>query len=178
MFSDIRGFTTYSEGRDPQDVVRELNEYFDEMVGCILRQGGMVNKYIGDGILALFGAPVPYLDHAHRAVTCAAEMITRMDLLNQRREALGLAPWRIGIGIHTGECVVGFVGARDKKMEYTANGDTVNVASRIEGMNKKCGTQILFSTAVRDRIGVDIATVYKGHHVLTGREVEEGLYTV
>jgi adenylate cyclase len=178
MFSDLRGFTRYSQGRDPQGVVRELNEYFDEMVGCVLRNGGMVNKYIGDGMLALFGAPVHHADHARRAVICAQEMVARMDALNQRREAAKMDPWRIGIGIHTGEVVVGFVGARDKKMEYTANGDTVNVASRIEGLNKEFKTQILMSAATRDRLGADIATIGKGTHGLTGRVGEDEFYTV
>jgi len=178
MFSDLRGFTRYSQGRDPQGVVRELNEYFDEMVGCVLRNGGMVNKYIGDGMLVLFGAPVPHPDHARRAVVCAKEMVKHMEALNDRRNAAGMEPWRIGVGIHTGEVVVGFVGARDKKMEYTANGDTVNVASRIEGLNKTFGTEILLSEATRDRIGPDIATVCQGTHGLTGRVGEEKFYTV
>jgi adenylate cyclase len=178
MFSDLRGFTTYSEGRDPQGVVRELNEYFDEMVGCVLRHGGMVNKYIGDGMMVLFGAPVHHPDHARRAVLCAQEMVTRMDALNQRRQAAAMPPWRIGIGIHTGVVVLGFVGARDKKMEYTANGDTVNVASRIEGLNKEFSTQILLSVATRAHMGKEIATVWKGTRRLTGRVEEENIYTV
>jgi adenylate cyclase len=178
MFSDLRGFTHYSQGRDPQRVVGELNEYFDLMVDCALRHGGMVNKYIGDGMLVLFGAPVPHPDHARRAVTCAQEMVALMDVLNERRRAAGLEPWRIGIGIHTGEVVVGFVGARDKKMEYTANGDTVNVASRIEGLNKTFHTMILLSEATRDQMGPDIATICKGPAELSGRVGEELFYTV
>jgi adenylate cyclase len=178
MFSDLRGFTHYSQGRDPQGVVRELNEYFDVMVECALRHGGMVNKYIGDGMLVLFGAPVPHPDHARRAVVCAQEMVAQMDILNERRKAAGMEPWRIGIGIHTGEVVVGFVGARDKKMEYTANGDTVNVASRIEGLNKKFNTLILLSEATRDEMGPDITSVCKGARELDGRVGEERFYTV
>ncbi len=115
MFTDLRGFTRYSQGRDPQGVVRELNEYFDVMVECVLRNGGMVNKYIGDGMLVLFGAPVPHPDHAHRAVVCALEMVAHMELLNEHRKATGLPPWKIGIGIHTGEVVVGFVGLATRK---------------------------------------------------------------
>lgn len=130
MFSDIRGFTSYSEYRDPAGVVEDLNEYFGVMADCILRNGGMINKYIGDGIMALFGAPVPYQDHARRAVVCAQEMMTAMESLNAKRQGAGLEPWRIGVGIHTGQAVVGFVGARNRKLEYTANGDTVNVASQ------------------------------------------------
>ncbi len=179
MFTDLRGFTHYSQSRDPQSVVRELNEYFSVMTPCVLRHGGMVNKYIGDGMLVLFGAPVPHPDHARRAVTCAQEMVAQMAGLNERRRAAGLEPWRIGVGIHTGEVVVGFVGARDKKMEYTANGDAVNVASRIEGLNKDYGTQILLSEATRERMGPDIATIWKGSQALKGREgTQDHFYTV
>jgi len=178
MFSDIRGFTAYSEGRDPAGVVIDLNEYFGVMADCIMRNGGMVNKYIGDGIMALFGAPVPHPDHAHRAVACAQEMMVAMDVLNSRRSAAGLEPWRIGVGIHTGEAVVGFVGARDKKLEYTANGATVNFASRLESLNKELGTQVLLSAATRDAMGVDIATVWKGQHAVKGIVEAQNVYTV
>jgi adenylate cyclase len=178
LFSDIRNFTTYSEDRDPHQVVDELNEYFGEMAESVIKHGGMVNKYIGDGIMALFGAPVPHPDHARRAVLCARDMLVRLEHLNHRRVAKGLEEWRIGIGIHTGPAVVGNVGAKDTKMEYTANGDTVNVASRIEGLNKKFGTQVLLSYQTRERMGVDVPTVFKGYQELKGRKEETAVYTV
>lgn len=178
LFSDIRNFTTYCENRDPQSVVEELNAYFGEMAASIIQQGGMVNKYIGDGIMALFGAPIANPDHARRAVLCARDMITRLAALNARRQAVHLEPLCIGVGIHTGEVVVGNIGARDSKMEYTAVGDTVNVASRIEGMNKEFGTQVLLSLSTREHMGVDILTRFKGYHTVKGRNEPLAVYTI
>lgn len=178
MFSDIRDFTSYCEGCDPQNIVKELNEYFAEMADSITEHGGMINKYIGDGILALFGAPVPHPDHALRAVRCAQDMLSRSRELNRRREAEGLRELRIGVGIHTGEVVVGNIGARDKKMEYTAMGDTVNVASRIEGANKEFNTQVLLSGSTRERLGGEIPTVFVGEPHLKGKSESLPLYTV
>lgn len=155
MFSDLRDYTTYCQGRDPQQVVSELNEYFRDMTAEIKAHGGMVNKFIGDGIMALFGAPVPGSDDAYRAIACALQMVERNREFNERRVQQGLQPLVIGIGIHTGEAVVGTIGATEK-VEYTAIGDTVNVAARIEGENKTFHTQVLLSEAtfelVRDRV--------------------------
>jgi class 3 adenylate cyclase/CHASE2 domain-containing sensor protein len=177
MLCNVRGFSIHSEGRDPQSVMRELNEYFDQMSECILRGGGMVQQYSGDRVLALFGTPARYHDHARRAVVCAMEMLTRMDLLNERRTGAGLEQWRIGIGIHTGELMLGFVGNREKRLEYAANGEALAMTSRVESRNKEFGTQILLTATTRDRMGLDIATSFKG--VLENDEgSEEGLYTV
>jgi len=178
MLCNVRGFIVHSEGRDPQAVMSELNEYFGQMTECILRHGGMVTHYAGDRVLALFGTPARFHDHARRAVVCAMEMLTRMDLLNERRIAADLEQWRIGIGLHTGEAVLGFVGERDQRLEYAANGDVVTVASRVEGLNKEFGTQILLSPATRDQMGLDIATTWKGDRVLGDGKEEEGVYTV
>ena len=146
MFSDLRNYTSYCQGRDPQQVVEELNEYFADMTAEIKAHGGMVNKFIGDGIMALFGAPVPHPEDPFRAVACGLRMIERNDAFNRRRAAQGLAPLVLGVGIHTGDAVVGTIGTPEK-MEYTAIGDTVNVASRIEGENKTFATQLLISEA-------------------------------
>ena len=146
MFTDLRNYTNYCQGRDPHQVVEELNEYFADMSAEIKAHGGMINKFIGDGIMALFGAPVPHADDARRAVACALKMVERNDAYNRRRRERGMAPLLIGIGLHTGNAVVGNIGAPEK-MEYTAIGDTVNVASRIEGENKTFGTQLLISVA-------------------------------
>ena len=146
MFCDLRNYTSYCQGRDPHQVVAELNEYFTDMTAEIKAHGGMVNKFIGDGIMALFGAPVPHPEDPLRAVTCALRMIERNDAFNRRRAAQGLVPLVLGVGIHTGDAVVGTIGAPEK-MEYTAIGDTVNVASRIEGENKTFETQLLVSEA-------------------------------
>jgi adenylate cyclase len=146
MFCDLRNYTSYCQGRDPHQVVAELNEYFTDMTAEIKAHGGMVNKFIGDGIMALFGAPVPHPEDPLQAVACALRMIERNDAFNRRRAEQGLAPLVLGVGIHTGEAVVGTIGTREK-MEYTAIGDTVNVASRIEGENKTFETQLLVSEA-------------------------------
>jgi len=144
MFCDLRDYTTYCQGHDPQQVVKELNEYFADMTAEIKAHGGMVNKFIGDGIMALFGAPVPHPDDPYNAVVCAQRMVARNREFNRKRKAQDLEPLVLGVGIHTGEAVVGTIGAPDK-MEYTAIGDTVNVAARIEGENKKFQTQALLS---------------------------------
>lgn len=144
LFSDLRNYTSYCQGRDPQLVVEELNEYFADMTAEIKAHGGMVNKFIGDGIMALFGAPVPHPDDALRAVRCAYRMVQRNEEYNRRRKERGLPPLVIGIGLHTGEAVVGNIGAPDK-MEYTAIGDTVNVAARIESENKTFDSRLLIS---------------------------------
>jgi adenylate cyclase len=155
MFCDLRDYTSYCHGRDPHQIVHELNEYFAYMTEEIKAHGGMVNKFIGDGIMALFGAPVPHADDPYNAVTCAVRMVARNREYNEGRLQKGLRPLVLGVGIHTGEAVVGTIGAPEK-MEYTAIGDAVNVASRIEGENKTFHTQALFSEAtyrlVHDRL--------------------------
>jgi len=144
MFTDLRNFTDYSEGRDPHELVGELNEYFAGMSAEIKKHSGMINKFIGDGIMAIWGAPVEHADDARRAVACGLSMVGINREFNERRAAQGKLPLRIGIGIHTGVAMVGNIGAPEK-MEYTAMGDTVNRASRIESANKSFGTQLLVS---------------------------------
>ncbi|MBI2265138.1 MAG: adenylate/guanylate cyclase domain-containing protein [Armatimonadetes bacterium] len=146
LFSDIRNFTTMSENMHPQEAISFLNEYLSEMVDVIFRYEGTLNKFIGDGIMAFWGAPAPQKDHAFRAIQAALEMLLRLEELNRKWSKERKAPIRIGIGIHTGVAVIGNVGS-GKRMEYTAIGDTVNLASRIEGLNKEFGTSILISEA-------------------------------
>ncbi|MEC4719324.1 adenylate/guanylate cyclase domain-containing protein [Noviherbaspirillum sp. CPCC 100848] len=137
LFSDIRGFTTLSENRSPQEVVSLLNRYFERQVDVVFRHGGTLDKFIGDCIMAFWGAPVEDGRHAARAVAAALEM--EQVLLEFRQmlldEGSAVGDFDVGIGVHTGPAVVGFIGAR-KKLEYTAIGDTVNLASRVEGMTK------------------------------------------
>ena len=177
MFSDLRNYTQYCQGRQPQQVVEELNEYLSEMVAEIKAHGGMINKFIGDGIMALFGAPVPHDDDARQAVACALKMIERNEEFNRRRAARGLPELVVGIALHTGDVVMGHIGAPEK-MEYTAIGDTVNIASRIEGENKTFGTRLLISEAtcqqVRDRVMAELA----GDAVLKGVEKPMPVYKV
>lgn len=146
LFSDIRGFTTMAEHMAPEDVVHDLNEYFSEMVDVVFRHGGTVDKYIGDGIMAIFGAPLPQPDHAYQAVRTAAAMREALGSLNARRTQAGKPPLEIGVGLHTGECVIGNIGTAER-MDYTAVGDAVNTASRIEGLTKVFGLDVLLSGA-------------------------------
>ncbi|MBW2262213.1 MAG: HAMP domain-containing protein [Deltaproteobacteria bacterium] len=144
LFSDIRGFTAFSEKLPPEDVVRFLNKYMDEMVDALVGQGATIDKFVGDAIMATFGVPVHQDDHALRAVRGALAMLERLEAFNAERAAEGQPAVEIGIGIHTGVVVAGNIGS-EKKMEYTVIGDSVNTASRIETLNKRFGTHLLIS---------------------------------
>ena len=147
MFVDIRGFTAAARMRSPQEVVDRLDAAFAVLVEIVDRNGGIVNKFLGDGFLALFGAPFDDPEAAQRAVTAAREMLAAIEQHN-----VGNAwPLRIGIGIHLGDVVAGSVGSPRRK-EYTVIGDTVNFASRIEGLNKEFGSQLLISDAVHQAV--------------------------
>jgi adenylate cyclase len=150
MFVDFRGFTVGAQSRTPQEVVDRLDGAFAVLVDILDRQGGIVNKFLGDGFLALFGAPLEASDAAHRAVAAGREMLTAMDRINAQTSW----PLRIGIGIHFGEVVAGNIGSPRRK-EYTVIGDTVNFASRLEALNKEFGSQLLISAAVREALGDD-----------------------
>lgn len=151
LFCDIRGFTSLSENLAAPEVVRLLNEFHGHMVDEIFRYGGTLDKYLGDGLLAWFNAPVPQPDHAVRAVRCGLAMVRRLDELNREREAAGQPPLRIGIGLHAGDAVVGNVGASHRR-EFTAIGDTVNVASRLQSLTRDMTCDVLVSDAIRRRV--------------------------
>ena len=145
LFSDIRGFTSYSEGKSPEEVVERLNEYLTEMTGIVFRHGGMLDKYLGDGMMAIFGVPLPQEDHAERALAAGQEMLVRLKELNARWEQQGIITnFNIGVGINSGSVLVGNVGSSER-MEYTVIGEEVNLASRLESLNKEHGTNIIFS---------------------------------
>ncbi|WP_409188146.1 adenylate/guanylate cyclase domain-containing protein [Bradyrhizobium sp. RDM4] len=150
MFVDFRGFTAGAQSRTPQEVVDRLDGAFAVLVDILDREGGIVNKFLGDGFLALFGAPLEASDAAHRAVAAGREMLSAMDRINAQTSW----PLRIGIGIHFGEVVAGNIGSPRRK-EYTVIGDTVNFASRLEALNKEFGSQLLISSAVREALGDD-----------------------
>jgi adenylate cyclase len=148
MFVDFRSFTAGARTRTPQEVVNRLDGAFAVLVDILDRHGGIVNKFLGDGFLALFGAPLEAPDPAHRAVAAAREMLEA----NARVNEASNWPLRIGIGIHLGEVVAGSIGSPRRK-EYTVIGDTVNFASRLEALNKDFNSQFLISEAVRDALG-------------------------
>ncbi len=151
LFCDIRGFTRMSEPLAPSEVVRLLNDFHGHMVEEVFRYGGTLDKYLGDGLLAYFNAPVPQADHCLRALRCGLAMSKALDTLNKTRERADLPPLSMGLGIHAGEAVVGNIGASHRR-EFTAIGDTVNVASRLQTLTKDFECETLVSEAVVSRI--------------------------
>lgn len=152
LFADIRAFTTLSEQFDPVDIVAQLNEYFAEMVDEIFRFRGTLDKFIGDGICAVFGTPLAQADQARNAVSCALAMLTRLERLNERRQSKKLPPLQIGIGLHTGKVIAGNIGS-PRRLEYTHIGDAVNTASRIESVTQTLGVPLLVSAETFVRAG-------------------------
>lgn len=149
LFSDIRGFTTVSEGGEPEAIVGMLNEYFTRMVEIVFRHKGTVDKFVGDMVMALFGAPLDDPAHADHAVAAALDMIDELRQLNERWAAEGrLSGLDIGIGINTGPMIAGNIGS-NQIMSYTVIGDSVNLGSRLESLNKQYGTRIIISDATR-----------------------------
>jgi len=144
MFTDIRGFTAMSENALPEKIVADLNEYFTLMVDVVDNYGGILDKFIGDAIMAVFGAPVPDPEDPLRAVKAALEMRTRLKKINEAFKARGLPELRTGIGLHSGQVVAGNMGHAER-MEYTVIGDTVNLASRLESMTKELKCDVILS---------------------------------
>lgn len=144
FFSDVRGFTTISEKLDPRALSDLLNSYLTPMTDLVFKNRGTLDKYMGDAIMAFFGAPVPYKDHAKFACRCALEHLSKLKELQDQYKKKGLPSIDIGIGLNTGECSVGNMGSQSVR-NYTVMGDAVNLASRLEGINKQYGTRIIIS---------------------------------
>jgi len=168
LFSDIRGFTTLSESLDPPDLVALLNRYFTPVTRAIQAEGGFVDKFIGDAVMALFNAPVDLPDHPDAACRAAVGMVQALEAFNADQAANGRPQIDIGIGIHTGEAVVGNMGS-EERLNYTALGDSVNVASRLEGLTKDYGRRILITEVTRDRLQGDWLTTFLGSVPVKGR---------
>jgi len=175
MFLDIRNFTNFSERTSPKEVVAFLDVLFDPLVTIVNKHGGIVNKFLGDGFMAVFGAPVAEGQPCREAILAALEIVTEVENMVDDYK---IPPTKIGIGIHAGEAITGTVGARSRK-EYTVIGDTVNLASRIEQLTKKFGAQVLVSDAVWDNAGpMDIQAEPMEKTEVKGREAPVQVYKI
>ena len=152
LFQDIRGFTSLSERLDPAALLKLLNQFFTEVVLAVEAEGGVVKQFVGDGVMALFGAPQTYSDHAERAVRAALGIVERLARLNEQWRMRGAPPLEIGVGIHTGTVVAGLIGP-DRRVEYGVVGDPVNLANRVETLTKDVQATVLVSREIADRLG-------------------------
>ncbi|MCU1231151.1 MAG: adenylate cyclase [Acidobacteria bacterium] len=177
LFSDIRGFTSISEASEPEQVVEMLNEYLTRMVEILLAHGGTLDKFIGDAVMGFWNAPAFDPEHPRRAVRCAIEMIAETARLRERWETEGKAAIRIGIGINTGDAVVGNIGA-EQVFGYTVIGDAVNLASRLESLNKEYKTEIIVSEFTLARIGEEYDVVYLDDVKVKGKANAVKIYEV
>lgn len=177
LFSDLRGFTTLSEAIPAEAMATHLNEYFTAMTTAIFAHGGMINDFIGDAVMAIFGAPLADPDHAWHAVQSAVAMDQALKALNRRWEAAGLPVLRMGIGIHTGEVFAGNVGGVER-VKFTVIGDAVNAAARLEGLNKDLGTTILITEETQMRLGDRVEAKDWGEMPVKGRARPLRVYEV
>ncbi|MGE5615310.1 MAG: adenylate/guanylate cyclase domain-containing protein, partial [Bacillota bacterium] len=168
MFSDIRGFTSLVESQPPEATIELLNTYYTLMFDAISRQGGVVNQMVGDGLMAIFGAPLPLPHPAQSAALAAAEMIEMVALFNHEQQAMGKPTIRIGIGIATGEVVAGYTGTNERAT-YTCVGDTVNLAARLEEHTKTAKRSILIDGATRAELDASINAQPLGAVQLKGK---------
>jgi adenylate cyclase len=175
FFADIRGFTSLAEQMEPETLGEFLIEILSAMTVVIFRHKGLVDKYIGDAVMAFWGAPVVIPDHAARCCEAALEMLAAFDALNADWQARGLPRIDVNIGIHTGEPIVGNFGSVDR-FDYTAVGDAVNLASRLESMNKTYGTKILISESTRAALDASFTSREVGRIRVRGREQETTIH--
>jgi adenylate cyclase len=170
LFSDIVGFTTFSEKHTPEEVVAILNEYLGSMTDVIFRWEGTLDKFVGDAIVAFWGAPMRQENHAELALRCALDMVKRLEELQQKWQSEGKPVLDSGIGINTGEVLVGNIGAEGKKMEYTVIGDHVNLCSRVESLTRQFKTHILITEYTLNKIRKLVTIHYIGHLSIEGKE--------
>jgi adenylate cyclase len=175
LFSDVRGFTTLTEQSDPVELLQQLNEYLEAMTEIIFRHDGIVDKFIGDGIMAHWGAFTPDRPNARLAARAALEMFDALAGLNRKWLARGRPELDIGVGLNTAEVIFGNVGT-GKKVDYTAIGDGVNLASRLESANKEYHTHIIVSAATLAELGTDAQVRPLGSIVVKGKTVGVGIF--
>ncbi len=179
LFADIRGFTTLSEGMPPEELLQLLNAYLGRMCRVIEQEKGVIDKYIGDEVMAIFGAPLAQTDHALRAVTAAVGMLHELALFNrEQKETSTTAPTlRIGIGVASGPVIAGNVGSPER-LNYTVLGDTVNLASRLQGLTKEYHVPLIISGTTQARVALEFSCRSLGKTAVRGRQEETALYTV
>lgn len=176
LFSDIRSFTTISESSRPDELVANLNRYFSILVDIIMDRRGIVDKYIGDAVMAFFGAPVRHENDALDAVEAAVAIVDALEIFNREQDEAELPRFMTGLGINYGEVTVGNIGS-ERKMDYTVIGDTVNLASRLEGLTKFYGQPLIISSSVRERVGDAHPCRLVDTVVVKGKTVGERIYT-
>ena len=174
MFCDLRDFTAYSEARDPRQVIEFLNRFFSEAAACVEREGGFVNKYIGDSFMAVFGTPFPLEDFCSAAIRAALAVRAVVARLNAERPS---EAFRVGMGVHSGPMVAGIVGS-ESRMEFTTIGDTINTASRLETLTKDYAVDILLSAAVVEGAKTPIAARALGSAALRGKQRTVEVFTL
>lgn len=177
LFSDIRGFTSITEKGRPEELVAQLNEYFTRMVDIVFAHGGTVDKFVGDMVMALFGAPVDDPGHGDHAVASAVDMVAALGRLNAKWVSEDRAPLDIGIGINSGEMIAGNIGS-SAIMSYTVIGDNVNLGSRLESLNKEYRTRIIISDATRLRLTNNYDIRPLGEVIVKGKTRPVEIYEV
>ena len=176
LFSDIRGFTSISEKLQPAEVIAFLNVYLDAMASLVKKAGGTLDKYVGDAVMAFWGEPIERPDHAERACDCALTMRDATIALAERFVREGKPDIRIGIGVNTAEIVVGNIGSLEHKLDYTVIGDGVNLASRLEGLNKEFSTTIIISEFTLAKVGDKFLTRPLGGVTVKGKAKQVQVY--
>jgi class 3 adenylate cyclase len=177
MFSDIRSFTTIAESQPPDETIELLNTYYTLMFDAISGHGGIVNQIVGDGLMAIFGAPAPQEDHAAQAVRAALEMVELVELFNHEQAMMDKVQIKIGIGIASGRVIAGYTGTQ-RRATYTCVGDTVNLAARLEAHSKVTGMPIMIDAATKAGLGEDIHILDQGLMEIRGKTQGVQVYAV
>jgi len=176
LFSDIRGFTSFSEKHRPEEVVTQLNEYLGAMTNIVFEYDGTLDKFVGDAVMAFWGAPLDQPDHADRACKCALTMITKLQELQKKWESEGKYVIDIGVGINTGDMIVGNMGAEGKKMDFTVIGDNVNLGARLESLTRKYNNHIIISEYTYSRVKDIVKVNELGSVTVKGKEQPVVIY--